>query len=536
MISKWGHHIKWESLIPVGLALLTLILRLQKIDELSITQDESSMIRYAQEGILEKGYSFRWRGGEEFLLSTYELVPYPIALSLFFLGFSEFAVRLPAVIFSVGTDLLIYYFASYLFDRRVGLLSALLFAILPWAIYWGNNGFYPSQLQFFSLLTTVLIHRLFFEKKVPTVECYWISASFLATFFSWEVSGILLPVYLIIGGIMRTETANWLTNMHAWFAARIIIVAVIIQLTFRTVLRSPYEKLGSSLGDISFLNLAFTRTDFSPFFYIRAFIQSDSHSIMVLFFIGGLFFFKVNHNMRFLYFLVLGCQVFLTVFLGLYALRYSYFLLPYVLMISAASTFLLSDWFVRTLTLKSSGVIQVIRWLNILLLSVLQLVVAAPKGLQGNRLFSDGREAALEFRYHHRGASFRTIAMALKNHYQPGDIIIVQAPSPLIVYTQITGDYFLQSIASSAVFFSGTDSPYYMDKWVGNPVLRHYDELQDLLYQSTRVWFVSVPHFRSMKRLEPALQVFITQKMQLVEEGINGQLYLWENRFVVDGT
>jgi len=493
------------------------------------------MIRYAQEGILERGYSFRWRGGEEFLLSTYELVPYPIAISIFFLGFSEFAVRLPAVFFAVGTSLLIYYFASYLFNRKVGLLSALIFAILPWAIYWGNNAFYPAQLQFFTLLLTILVHRVFSTGQINNALPYLICLCFLATFFTWEVAGIVLPVFLIIGLLTRSENSNWHTGKHTWYAGGIAILAVVAQLTYRTILRYPYEKLGNSLSDLSFLRLAFTQTDFSPFFYVQAFSKGDAHMMIILFFIVGLFFLRANHNMRFLYLFFLGCQIFLTIFLGLYALRYSYFLLPYVIIIASAATFLFCDYLAGSLHSTSLVSLNVIKRANIAVLLTLQVAIALPWGLQGFNIFSDKKKAPpLEFSYYHRGASFRTIAQALQKHYHSGDIIIVQAPSPLIVYTQLTGNYFLQSITSSAVFFDTTDSPYYMDKWVGNPVLRNYQELQSILYQHPRVWFVSVPHFRSMKRLEPVLQDLIANEMTLVAESINGRLYFWENKHLAN--
>ncbi|RLA24814.1 MAG: hypothetical protein DRQ62_04320 [Gammaproteobacteria bacterium] len=532
MPANHTYNLFWQVYIPFFIALLTLLLRLQNIDVPSITQDESSMIRYAQEGILERGYSFRWRGGEEFLLSTYELVPYPIAASIFFLGFSEFAVRLPAVFFAVGTSLLIYYFASHLFNRRVGLLSAVLFAILPWAIYWGNNAFYPSQLQFFALLLTILVHRLFFTVQKSNALPYLVCLCFLATFFSWEVSGIVLPVFLVIGIFLHTKKSNWHTKKHTWYAVCIIMVIVVAQLTYRTILRYPYEKMGDSLSDIPFLRLAFTRTDFSPFFYVQAFFKSDAHLMIILFFIVGLFFLRANQSMRFLYMLIIGCQVFLTIFLGLYAIRYGYFLLPYVIIIASAATFLFSDYLAGSLHSTSLVSLNVIRRANFVVLFALNVAIALPWGLQGLRVFSETeKNPPPEFLYHHRGTSFRTIALTLQEHYQSGDIIIVQAPSPLIVYTELTGDYFLQSITSSAVFFNSTDSTYYMDKWVGNPVLRNNHELESILYRNPRVWFVSVPHHRSMKRLEPMLQDLITNKMTLVAESTNGRLYLWENIF-----
>lgn len=161
-------NVRRETLVrfapAVLLVLLTAAVRLDGIEEASITQDESTMTLFAQ-GILEKGYPFVTTRTGPFVSSTYELVPYPIALSLSLLGFSELAVRLPAVLFSVGTVLAMLAFATRLFDRRVGLLAAATYAVLPWAIHWGQNGFYPAQVQLLALLLMISTYRMFYDEE-----------------------------------------------------------------------------------------------------------------------------------------------------------------------------------------------------------------------------------------------------------------------------------------------------------------------------------------------------------------------------------
>ncbi len=507
------------------LVLLASFLRVQALDVLSITQDESSMIRYAREGVLTQGYPLRWRAGEKFFMSTYEIVPYPLALALAVFGFSEWSVRLPALCFSMASTGLIYRFAQRLFDRRTALLSGLLYAVLPWSVYWGSNAFYPAQLQFFTLLTVINVHRLFTEAEVASA-CYTrIVVYFILMYLSWEVSAILLLVFFAIGLLLCNRSQRRvLWDKRSWMAGLLIIVLVLLQLTVRTLLRQPYEKLGVTLGDISFLHPALTRSDYDPWFYLRVFSTHDTHWLIGFFLLLGLGFLAKSWNLRFLYAIGFGGQWILTSLLGLYASRYGYFLLPYVLIAAAAVTWKVVDAFT---TCGKCPKHCFGSWLLPVL--GLHMMIAMPNGLRLMPVLFNTQEKNFEFQYNQQGAPFRNLARALQKRYRPGDIIIVQAPSPLKVYTGLPGDYFLQSIDYSAVFTEPATLPFYADKWVGNPVLRNIEELQDVLYRHQRVWFVSAPHYASFRRLHDNVRNFIEQRFQLVQETVNGRLYLWES-------
>ena len=519
----------WKALIPLFLAILAIVLRLQGFEPTSITQDESTIILFAQ-GVLERGYPFLLVGSREFLISTYELVPYPIAFSLWYLGFSEFAVRLPALCFSVGTILLIFYFAAYLFDNYVALLAALLYAILPWAIYWGSNSFYPAQLQFFVLLTIIVGHQLLYNPQVKWKWYYFFTLFFIFTYFTWEASGILLPIVFLIALLLRWKQWYWINNLHAWFAASLIIFVVAVQLTYKTLLHTPYEKIGSRLAQISFFQNIPSHTDYDPFFFLRILADSEAHIILAGFVLLGLFFFKSNWNMRFLYLLIIFTLVFLTMFLGLYTLRYSYFLLPFLLIVAAATVFLLVEYWISYLKRVSLFSVKIFKWICIGLLSAIQLLTASPWGLQPVELFSWLQtNKPFEFQHDYQGFSFRSIAQQLQEYYRPGDIVIMSAPFPFKIYTGISGDYYIQDIVVSTIRFDPSQLPYYAGKWVGNTVLRSATELEEVLYQHARVWFVSVPHKLMFQRQSKNVQELIVNRMTLVAESVQGRLYLWEN-------
>jgi len=64
-------------------------------------------------------------------MTTYEAIPYPLTLSGFLFGYSEWSMRLPACIFGTLTIGLIKLMYRRLFDWRVKLFAAFVYAYLP---------------------------------------------------------------------------------------------------------------------------------------------------------------------------------------------------------------------------------------------------------------------------------------------------------------------------------------------------------------------------------------------------------------------
>ncbi|MFN9915679.1 MAG: hypothetical protein ACK53L_24015, partial [Pirellulaceae bacterium] len=95
------------------LVAITTWVRMAGLSNNSFTQDESTMVLFAR-GVLERGYPFLRQGSSDFIISTYELVPYPIALAIKLFGDTEITARLPAVAFSGLTTWLIMRFATEL--------------------------------------------------------------------------------------------------------------------------------------------------------------------------------------------------------------------------------------------------------------------------------------------------------------------------------------------------------------------------------------------------------------------------------------
>lgn len=510
------------------LIVLTFSLRFDVVDDRSIAQDEATMMLFA-EGVLERGYPFLRQTTGEFIISTYELLPYPIALSLYIFGESEAAVRLPAIIFACITACLIFLMGERFHCRRVAIVASFSFAILPWSIYWGSNAFYPSQLQCFSLMTILVLHGILVAEKPMASSYYLVALCILLTYFSWEGSGFLLPVFFITAMILTWGRWRWLKTIDAWVAAFIIIFGVVAQLGFRTILRAPFTGLGSSRQDVSFVNLAYETYSFNPTYYLTE-LAGAHHFLLVTLFVTGFILVRRYWNLAYLYLIVVLAMIFLSGFLGYYALRYVYFLLPAMLMIAAITGVVFIDKIVAIIN-ASGFFVQLKSYTAPLVLVIAHLIVASPWGIQQITNLSNREAIPFELNYDSRGFSFRDLALELKKQYREGDKVVVQAPFPVSIYWGMSGDYFLQIGTATTIFYHPEGSPYYLDKWVQNPVLRSQRELEDLMYSAERVWFVFSPIGGSRSSIGNDLFEVIENNTRSVLDTPDGKLLLWNNPY-----
>lgn len=511
----------WAWWIPLALVLLTVAMRLSGISERSITQDESTMVLFAQ-GVLERGYPFLRQAHAEFIISTYELVPYPIALSIALFGMSEFAVRLPAVLFSAITVVLVLRFGAALFDRRTGLLAALLFAVLPWTVYWGANAFYPAQVTLTALLATMVVHRMCVDAE-PRPRDYWLLLlTVTATYLTWEGSAGILLTFFVMLLVFRWGRWRYLGTWRAWTVTMAVLVVVVGQLTWRTVLREPYQGVVTGRGDISFAKLAFTTPAFDPYYYFGG-LFSEAHLVLAAALLLGVFWLRHAFGLRFLYLFLLLYIGVLASLLGYYALRYVFLTAPAFLLAAAGVTVMLAD--------RIAAGSRPLAGAALAGLAALHLAIATPFGLQPVEAATDLQQTARpnELRQDLPGFPFRASATALMRHYRPGDVVIVQAPFPFQVYTGMRGDYFLQSITASSVFFTPESMPYYTDKWVANNVIRSQLELDQLMATTDRLWFVSAPDGASLQSVGPDIYRSIVERWALIDETGDSRLYLWSH-------
>lgn len=528
-LTVWRNSNTRDWVIFLLILAFAIVIRFVSLDDRSLSQDESTMLEFTS-GLLQNGYPTLARGTSELPMATYELVPYFIAPAVMLLGWTETAVRLPALIFALGTLVLIFLAGRAWFGTRVALWAAFLYALSPWAVFWAQNCFYPSQVQFFAMLSTYLVFRLLKEDQPPPWHYYLTALSLCITYLSWEASGLIFLVYGVMALWLRWNRWAYLRTPHAWLALALVGLVVIGQLVRRAMIQQIYLSIGSSRAEISSPQLAMNQPTFDPYYYLDNIFASEQFILLSLFFLLGLFFLKRNWNLRFVYgyvILVLGVY---TGLLPVQAIRYVYVVLPIFLIAVAAATFLLADWTTQGRGLRQLISIRALGPVFILLFLAVQGLSVSVNGLNLSELRSVYRgPGPWELRPDIYGVDYRYAVRALQRQYRPGDIVIARGPFLLHLYMGIKGDYALQEITSSVVVYEPhEDRPYYIDKWIGNPVLRNLAELKDVLIRNQRVWFLATPFGPSRQSLGDELYNFIQASMVLKDEGQNVRLYLWE--------
>lgn len=111
------------------------------------------------------------------------------AFSFFFFGFSELAARLPSMIFSLLIIHAIYLLAQQMFNKKVGLLSALVAAINPWFIFWGGQALTDLP------MVGLMIYSIYFCFKA--IDDNKIKPWFLAGLFA-GLAGLMKPPGFIV--------------------------------------------------------------------------------------------------------------------------------------------------------------------------------------------------------------------------------------------------------------------------------------------------------------------------------------------------
>lgn len=519
---------------PAALALsviliLTAAIRLYLANDFNLTLDEATLVEFAQ-GILKRGYPFIMVGTMEVPLATYELVPYPIAISMAIFGLNEFAVRLPSILFGTGTAVLIFIAARRWFDLRTAILASMLYALSPWAIYWGHNCFHPAQAQFFATLTLIRAHSLLSNPMPPRASYYQTALFFVLAFLSWEGIGFMLPILFIAGLVINWGKWRWLKHRHLWYATACIVAVVAAQGIRRVLLQVSYLMVGSGKSETSLPQLVFTQSDYNPWFYIANFFGLESNLVLTAVFIAGLFFLKNNRDMRYVYAVVIGAIFFLTNFLSFSSAHYVYWVLPFFLMGVAAATFKFADSVVPR-KFQSGFAVRASGTLAILLLLALEMGTATPFGLKMYDLVGHWQDPKrTDLRIGLAGVDYKGVSKVLQQEYLPGDVVVTIAAMPMGIYGGTRGDYFLEGVTAQKVIYDpGAKSPRYVDKYVGNPVLRGVEELESICYRNKRVWLFIAPVGIFFKLQDPALVDFINKRMKVVAESYDATLYLWDH-------
>ncbi len=223
-------------LLLVAIMLLGFGLRYHNLGYMSFDHDEMGLINKSK-GIFKLGFPYTVVAGEIRWITTYELVPYPQALSALIFGYSEWSMRLPSCIMGTLCIGVIALMGRRLFNWRVGLFAAFVYTCMPLDIRWAQNAFHLSQCQFFAMLTIWFFYEAIRIRPLHRRYLTAASVTFCLTYLSWEGSGFLLPALFIALLVVRPGEWWWLKEFHFYRCLFFMAAVVVAQVPARG--RSP---------------------------------------------------------------------------------------------------------------------------------------------------------------------------------------------------------------------------------------------------------------------------------------------------------
>ena len=527
-------EVPFRPLLPYLLLVLIMFLglglRYHNLGYMSFDHDEMGVITKSK-GIYTLGFPYVVYAGGIRWMTTYEAIPYPLALTGFLFGYSEWSMRLPACIFGTLTIAVIGLMCRRLFDWRIGLFAAFVYACLPLDIRWAQNAFYLSQCQFLAVLVMWLFYEAIRSQPLRRGPLTAAAAVYCFCYLSWEGTAFLLPALLMGLLVVRWGEWWWLKEFHLYRCLFFVGAVVVAQYCSRYLAGAPYLQVGSGLSNLSGPSLFFLAPGYQPMFYVDKLLLSENHVFFTLMLLIGLPFCWKAPGFRYVVVLLATCFILHTNFLAALSPRYCYYYQPLVIIGGVAATFMLYD---KMLALAQhfgdSPVSRLAAHATGIPLLLLLFVQSNESLMEEYELSITGDTPQMmtrmgTYRYDYRGAAFY-----VKTHARPTDVILPGIPHVFGFYTGFNGDYTLDTLFSSKVPYDQTqEEPRFIDKFAGLPIIRDIREFKDAIHRGGRAWIIFAPYASFEKLNDPEVVDYVHEHAKTQFESYRAKVFLFES-------
>ncbi len=494
---------------------------------MSFDHDEMGLVGKSK-GILKLGFPYTLYAGDPRPATTYEAVPYPMAISGFLFGYSEWSMRLPSCLMGTLCIGLLGLMGRRFFNWRTGLCTALVYACLPLNIRWAQNAFYLTQCQFLSMLTVLLFYEAFRSRPLHRRYLTAMTVAFCIAYLSWEGSGFLLPALFLGLMVMRWGEWWWIKELHLYRCIFFIGVVVVAQSCSRSIFGFPYLQVGSGLSTLTGPSLFFLTASYQPLFYVDELLLVENHVFFTVMTVIAVPFCWRDRNFRYVVTLLTALWVLHTNFLAALSPRYCYYFQPLLLLTGIAGTLLLYDRLLALAGRAADGAISRLAAHATGAALLLLLFLQSNEWLMKEyRLSSRGDAPGLmtrlnTYRYDYRGA-----AQYVMSHIQPGDLIIPGIPHVFEYYAGRPGDYFLDTLLGSKIPYNQKlAEPRFVDKFVGLPAIRNLTELLEVTHRARRTWIVFAPYSSFNKLSAPNVTEYLDKNSKIEFETFRAKVFL----------
>jgi predicted membrane-bound mannosyltransferase len=210
-----------EIALFAGIILLALVTRFYDLGSRVMSHDESLHTYFSW--LLYRGQGYQhtpmMHGPFQF---------HALALSYFLFGVSDFTARIPAVLFSIATVWMVWYWRRYL-GKWGALIAGFLMVISPYMLYYGR---YVRNESFAGFAGILLLYSVL--RYLDTGEkryLYFITAATILHFTSKETAFIYTAQVLIFLGlhfIVRVTSQKWEGKFNYYNIFIILLAAVVL--------------------------------------------------------------------------------------------------------------------------------------------------------------------------------------------------------------------------------------------------------------------------------------------------------------------
>ena len=185
-----------------------------------------------------------------------------MALSLVLWGPSEFAIRFPSATFGIGIVFLVYFSGKLLFDRRLGIIAALITTTTLSAVWHAHQARFDVELAFWVNLAFVAFYLAYRGggRRLGYL-CFAFLSMAVATMLKGPV-GLLLPAGAAFAFVVLTRRSKILAEVPFLLAGMVIFLLITVPY---------YLGLGDEFNRHFFVGQNLTRIVYapnSPFFYL----------------------------------------------------------------------------------------------------------------------------------------------------------------------------------------------------------------------------------------------------------------------------
>jgi len=228
-----------EIILFAAILLLTIITRFYDLGTRVMSHDESLHTYFSWLFYRGQGYqhSPMMHGPLQFHL---------LAVTYFLFGVSDFTARIPAVLFSLATVWMVWYWRRYL-GKTGAIIAAFLMVISPYMLYYGRYVRNEAYAGFAGILLLYAILR--FLENGNKRYLYWVALALVIHFTAKETAFIYAAqamVFLAIYFIAQVTRSPWQGN-ETRYRAFIILLAVSILLVGGALGYGLYEGSGGTL-------------------------------------------------------------------------------------------------------------------------------------------------------------------------------------------------------------------------------------------------------------------------------------------------